>query len=136
LLDFHLVETSGYYDLVINIDGIDPIIIEDAVLLNEAVYPDCFATIEGPSDWRSNRNTNFTLVVENPGNINAKGVPVFLAVPNSVSVTFLGENEYFRYDTTQTFYYYDSINQTLYDINYAEVKDIIRGMRLRLYGGG
>jgi hypothetical protein len=129
LLDFHLVETSGYYDLVINIDGIDPIIIEDAVLLNEAVYPDCFATIEGPSDWRSNRNTNFTLVVENPGNINAKGVPVFLAVPNSVSVTFLGENEYFRYDTTQTFYYYDSINQTLYDINYDEVKDIIRGMR-------
>jgi PKD repeat protein len=129
LLDFHLVETGGFYDLIINIDGIAPIVIEDALFLNDAQYPECIATIEGPSDWRSNRNTNFNLVVENPGNINAKAVPVFLVVPNSVSVTFLVENEYFRYDTTQAFYYFDTINQTLYDINYDEVKDIIRGMR-------
>ncbi|MEZ5007843.1 MAG: T9SS type A sorting domain-containing protein [Chitinophagales bacterium] len=129
MFDLHFTTTSGYYDLIIDIDGVDVITIEDAILINEAIYPKCISTIEGPDVWRRNRNTTFELVIENTGNINAKGVATFLLVPSDVEITILAENKYSLYDTTETFIYYDSTTAKVYDIEYDEVRDIVEGLR-------
>ncbi|WP_153796981.1 DUF7619 domain-containing protein [Foetidibacter luteolus] len=87
VFDVHLVQ-SGKYDVVIQIPGEDAITYKEGFLIEDFSYPYTWAEVQGPSRWRTNSDTRFTLVVGNNGNVMASGAVVGFAWPRNVSVKF------------------------------------------------
>ena len=132
IFDLHLAEI-GMYDVEITIPGLDPILYVDGFEVEEFKYPYAWSQVVGPSRWRVSRETPFSLVVGNNGNVTANGVMVGMVYPFGIDVELkhgfilppdtglfevqvedtlysLDRSEiYFLYDSMTTFYEIDSL---------------------------
>jgi hypothetical protein len=132
IFDLHLAEI-GMYDVEITIPGLDPILYVDGFEVEEFKYPYAWSQVVGPSRWRVSRETPFSLVVGNNGNVTANGVMVGMVYPYGIDVELkhgfilppdtglfevqvedtlysLDRSEiYFLYDSMTTFYEIDSL---------------------------
>ncbi len=87
VFDLHFAQ-SGSYDVVIEIPGEAPITYTNGFTIDNFVYPYTTAEVQGPSRWRINQDTRFSLVVNNKGNVIANHVVVAFVWPKDVSVKF------------------------------------------------
>lgn len=78
----------GFYDLVVEIPNDTIMVLQNGfeVIKGELVNPK--SEIVGNFNIRVGQNQNYYLVYSNDGNIDAVGVPIWLAVPSNLVVTF------------------------------------------------
>lgn len=88
IFDLHLAEV-GFYDVEIQIPGLDLIVYEDGFEVEEFVYPYAWSQVVGPPLWRTGRDTPFSLVVGHNGNVTASGVIVGLVFPYEIEVELM-----------------------------------------------
>ncbi|HXH19155.1 MAG TPA: T9SS type A sorting domain-containing protein [Chitinophagales bacterium] len=130
MLDLHFAD-AGLYDVIIEVPGEQTVTFPASFEVEDLKYPYTWSEITGPGLWRINRDTRFTLVVGNTGNIAASGVVVAVAWPKSVDLKF--DTKFFRPpasgsytintgDTVFTFNYEDI--QFVYDSSYNTVTPI------------
>lgn len=117
LLDLHFAE-EGMYDVIIEIPGEPAITFTDAFEVTAFEYPFTYSEVIGPSRWRINRDTRFTLSVGNRGNVKATGVVAFLIWPKSVDVRF--DTEWFRPPSSGT-YTLDAVD-SVFTLEWADIQ--------------
>lgn len=103
----------GSWDLVVG-SGANQTILEDAFKIEPAKMPEISVDIEGRDMVRTGRATKYTIHVNNSGNVDAKGVPVFFAVPTGSKVdmdfyVIVPSNTGIDYDTMSLFVTIDSL---------------------------
>ncbi len=77
--------TIGFWDVVVDVPLADTtMVLTNGFEILEGIKPVPLIDIIGPSNIRPNRWENYTLVVTNNGNIDLTGVPVFLAITDSM----------------------------------------------------
>lgn len=87
IFDLHFAE-EGFYDVVISIPGQPVYTKVGGFEIEDFIYPATWSEIQGPTRFRTNRDTPFNLVVGNKGNVMASGVVVALVWPKDVSLNF------------------------------------------------
>ena len=85
VFDLHTA-IPGLYDLIISIPGEPDFLYRDGFEISDLIYPSCEAEVVGPDQIRPTRWATYELVVSNPGNIMASGVPVWLLVPDDFEI--------------------------------------------------
>ncbi len=80
----------GIRDVVLETPGNDPVVLENAFEIVEGIYADTWADVIAPPLVLTNKEELFYLSYGNKGNIDAIGVPVWLAVSPNLEVLDFG----------------------------------------------
>jgi hypothetical protein len=130
IFDLHLAEI-GLYDVEITIPGLDPILFVDGFEVEAFQYPYAWSQVVGPSRWRIGRDTPFSLVVGNNGNVTASGVMVGMVYPYGIDVDLkhgfilppdtglfevMVDDTLYSLDRSEIFFLYDSMTE-FYEID-------------------
>lgn len=82
-------KTLGKYDVIVTVPGDTIFTVIKGFEVDSGKYPDPYVQLIGPANIHMNEWHNYSLVVENIGNIDAVGVPVWFAVPQNYDVEIL-----------------------------------------------
>ncbi len=87
VFNLHLAEV-GMYDVVIEIPGEPIVTYPNGFEMTGFSYPYVSSDIQGPSRWRVNSDTRFSLVLNNPGSVMSSSTITALVWPKTVSIQF------------------------------------------------
>lgn len=85
--DLHSVDT-GYWNVVVTIPNDTVMSLVNGFRVDSGVIIKPIVSIIGFNSIRLNQWQTYTVVCSNPGNVDAKGVPLWLAVPHDAQVEF------------------------------------------------
>ncbi|QQR87327.1 MAG: T9SS type A sorting domain-containing protein [Flavobacteriales bacterium] len=88
--DFHGVGT-GVWNVVVEIPGDTTLMLDSALTIEPRVLPEVYTQLVGPTLIRNFRWQTYSLKVGNTGNIDARAVPVWLAISSNVDLEPLFE---------------------------------------------
>jgi hypothetical protein len=95
-------EPPGVRDIIIQIPG-DTIVLEDAFTVEQGGKADPWADVVVPNFVSRGHNQSYFIAFGNSGNIDAVGVPIWLAVSSNVTLRRADYVEITLLDTTQAF---------------------------------
>lgn len=85
--DLHGADT-GTWNVVVTVPNDTVMTLVDGFRVDSGSIQQPIVSIIGFNSIRLNQWQTYTLVCSNPGNVNAKGVPVWLAIPHNASIEF------------------------------------------------
>lgn len=107
-------QAIGDWDIEINISGTSPFLFQQGFEIVDGSYPSAWANIIGPSTVRPGRWNRYKVQFGNNTSNDARGVPLWLAIPQNSDVEFdfdirSPQANNIDFDTIQTFIPVDSI---------------------------
>lgn len=104
----------GLWDICVIYSGLTIDTIPNGFEIVEGVFPNVTASIVGPSIIRPNRWINFSVHVGNNSNVDAVGVPLWIAIPHNADIEFGFEIKnplvpLFDYDTLPSYFSIDTL---------------------------
>ncbi len=86
----------GFYNLEVEIPSDTTMILNNAFEIIQGVQPVLYTTLTGPSNLRVGQFIYYTLVYGQNGNIDAKGVPIWLAISDNVELISIDSNKIYK----------------------------------------
>lgn len=107
-------QVSGLWDLEVGFQNSAPVVFPNGFEIKPGEFPDMWTNIIGPSVVRPGLWNDYEVQLGNTGNMDAKGIPLYIAIPPDADVEFDFEIvdpvvPYFDYDTFPAFGVTDSI---------------------------
>lgn len=123
IVPFNLLNSAtGYYDLVVEVPNGKVLKLENSFEVVTGILPDPYTEILGFNSIRVGQYQNYSLIIGNTGNVDAIGVPIWLAVSSSLDVIILDSakiikpnDDLLNYDTLPLFVKIDTLNNEPFD---------------------
>jgi acetoacetate decarboxylase len=129
IFDLHLAN-PGVYDVSVGFAGETPVIFKNGLKIEGINYPHTVvSSIEGYENLRTGREWGYNLVLTNKGNVMAKGVNAWIAVPDIVEFNSQLKPLSSTIDITKSFVYHDDELNKDFSVSYSKVKDMMNLLR-------
>ena len=123
---FNLINAAtGFYDLVVDVPNDTIMTLSNAFEIEVGIQAEPYSELVGFSSIRVGQYQNYSIVYGNKGNVDAIGVPIWLAVPQNVDVLILDslsiyhpQDTFFNYDTIPLFVLIDSLGGEPFDAKF------------------
>ena len=105
----------GSWDIEIQFSNDSLVVIENGFEIVEGIIPNIWTDLSGRTAIRINQWQSYTIKYGNTGNVDARGVPIWLAVPQNAEIEFDFEikqppsNASVDFDTVDVFFMTDSV---------------------------